>query len=109
MQGATMESVYLFHEVWKNVINLYMKWRQILRTKNHSKIINAINYTCPMSHRATQSMQLCIQICWVTLTYSEKEYCDRDISIQDLTDAIQSMQLNKSPWSDCLTSELLTA
>ena len=29
----TMESVYWFHKGWKNVINLYMKWRQITRTK----------------------------------------------------------------------------
>ena len=28
------------------------------------------------------------------LTYSEKEYCDRDISIQELTDAIKSMKPN---------------
>ena len=43
------------------------------------------------------------------LTYSEKEYCDRDISIQELTDAIKSMKSNKSPGSDGLTSDLLTA
>ena len=43
------------------------------------------------------------------LTYSEKEYCDGDISIQELSDAIKSMKSNKSPGSDDLTSELLTA
>ena len=43
------------------------------------------------------------------LIYSEKEYCNRDISIQELTDAIKSMKPNKSPGSDGLTSELLTA
>ena len=43
------------------------------------------------------------------LTYSEKEYCDGDISIEELTDAIKSRKPNKSPGSDGLTSELLTA
>ena len=42
-------------------------------------------------------------------TCYEKEYCDRDISIQELTDAIKLIKPNKSPWSDGLTSELLTA
>ena len=31
------------------------------------------------------------------LTYFAKEYCDRDISIQELTDAIKLMKPNKSP------------
>ena len=43
------------------------------------------------------------------LTHSAKEYCDRDISMQELTDAIKLMKPNKSPGSDDLTSELLTA
>ena len=37
------------------------------------------------------------------LIYYEKEYCDRDISIQELTDAIKSMKPGISPGSDGLT------
>ena len=33
-----------------------------------------------------------------------KECCDRDTSIQELTDAIKSMKPNKSPGLDGLTS-----
>ena len=44
MQGATMESVYWFYGV-KNVLNLYMKQRQIRhRQKYHSKMIQNAFY-----------------------------------------------------------------
>ena len=36
------------------------------------------------------------------LTYSEREYCNRDISIQEPTEAIKSMKPNKVPGSDGL-------
>ena len=40
-----------------------------------------------------------------TLTETEKSYCEKDISIDELRDAVKNLKLNKSPGSDGLTPD----
>jgi len=39
------------------------------------------------------------------LNNNEKEYCDKDITMEECTNAIRKMKINKSPGTDGLTSE----